>query len=136
MHKNHAVNLHLIMNNRQERLICFLVVWFTMFSCTFVCAQNPYQQGIKKDFSGVRLPGSGKEIKPNDAGNYGPLPFFWQSVTAQRGQEGLNRVPSDIFYRQSGIMCKMEWQLEKASHIPFRFRLGSLSDCNALEGKH
>jgi hypothetical protein len=44
-------------------------------------------------------------------------------------------VPADIYYCQSGFFCKKEWKLEKATHIPFRFRLGSLDYCNALEGK-
>jgi hypothetical protein len=36
----------------------------------------------------------------------------------------------------SAIFCKIEWEMEKSTHIPLRFRLGSLADCNALEGKH
>ena len=44
--------------------------------------------------------------------------------------------PPDLYYLQSGFFCKREWELEKATHIPLRFRLGSLADCNALEGKH
>jgi hypothetical protein len=45
-------------------------------------------------------------------------------------------IPADFYYCQSGFFCKREWELEKATHIPFRFRLGSLDYCNALEGKH
>ncbi|HEY4155693.1 MAG TPA: hypothetical protein VGM24_09695, partial [Puia sp.] len=49
---------------------------------------------------------------------------------------GETSVPANIYYCQSGFFCKREWELEKATHIPFRFRLGSLDYCNALEGKH
>lgn len=44
-------------------------------------------------------------------------------------------IPSNFYYLQSGFFCKREWELEKSTHIPFRFRLGSLDYCNALEGK-
>ena len=44
-------------------------------------------------------------------------------------------VPANIYYCQSGFFCKKEWELEKTTHIPFRFRLGSLDYCNVLEGK-
>ncbi len=45
-------------------------------------------------------------------------------------------VPSNLYYLQSGFFCKREWELERATHVPFRFRLGSLDHCNELEGKH
>jgi hypothetical protein len=34
-----------------------------------------------------------------------------------------------------GFMCKKELNLEKRTAIPFRFRVGSLENCNWLEGK-
>jgi hypothetical protein len=65
------------------------------------------------------------------------LDLTWGVVFAWSLTSGaLYSVPSNIYYKQSGIMCKMEWELEKTTHIPLRFRLGSLADCNALEGKH
>lgn len=44
-------------------------------------------------------------------------------------------IPSDYYTKHFGIMCKQELAIEKATKIPFRFRLGSLQQCNYLEGK-
>jgi hypothetical protein len=63
----------------------------------------------------------------------------WEQDQQKSGETRLSIswpiVPGNIYYCQSGFFCKKEWQLEKATHIPFRFRLGSLDYCNAMEGK-
>ena len=41
----------------------------------------------------------------------------------------------DFYTQQFGFFCRQELRLEKASGLPLRFRLGSLKDCNYLEGK-
>jgi len=44
-------------------------------------------------------------------------------------------IPQDYYTQHFGFMCKKELAIEKATKIPFRFRLGSLQQCNYLEGK-
>jgi len=47
-----------------------------------------------------------------------------------------SRQPADYVYLHSGFFCRREWEIEKATHVPIRFRIGSLADCDAMEGKH
>ena len=44
-------------------------------------------------------------------------------------------VPSNFYSKGLGFMCKKEWQVEKATKIPFRLRLGSVENVDYLEGK-
>ncbi len=44
-------------------------------------------------------------------------------------------IGSDYYTQHFGFFCQKELQLEKMTHIPFRFRLGSLEQTNFLEGK-
>ncbi len=44
-------------------------------------------------------------------------------------------IPQNYYTQHFGIMCKKELAIEKATKIPFRFRLGSMQQCNYLEGK-
>ena len=51
------------------------------------------------------------------------------------GMARMYPLADDYYLRHLGIMCKNEWQLEKTTHIPLRLRLGSLEECNRMEGK-
>jgi hypothetical protein len=142
------------MKNRQERQISFLVVWLTMFSFKSGYGQDFYKQELKvgflePDFSrwmivpmhpksafygppGLNSAYSEKTSPSLSAGYFEP--DLWDKMKGQK-DVGYGQ-PSNFYYLQSGFFCKREWELEKATHIPFRFRLGSLADCNAMEGKH
>lgn len=49
----------------------------------------------------------------------------------------LHKLPvSPSYYAERlGFFCKQEIKLDKISTIPIRFRLGSMEECNKLEGK-
>ncbi|HET6999709.1 MAG TPA: hypothetical protein VFI33_00280 [Puia sp.] len=138
------------MNNRQERLYFFLVVWFTMISCLNAWGQNNGAITPKKDFLELKYPGAPyNHLYPNSSFNKPPVVFATsgEAIVSQNDKtnqsKGFNQSidafyiqPPNIYYLQSGFFCKREWEFEKATHIPFRFRLGSLADCNAMEGKN
>lgn len=44
-------------------------------------------------------------------------------------------LPQNHYAACLGFFCKKELAVEKSTKIPLRFRLGSLSYCNQLEGK-
>lgn len=127
------------MKNRPQRQISFLVVWLTMFSFFTGWGQKPWPNGLKKDFSRLIPPG----MKLNELTHKGA--YTWQAdppyvtrlkVPVADNSQTLQPVSMLINMQPSAFFCKIEWEMEKSTHIPLRFRLGSLADCNALEGKH
>ena len=44
-------------------------------------------------------------------------------------------IPADNYTRNFGFFCKEELQLQKRSGVNFSLRLGTLDQCNMLEGK-
>jgi hypothetical protein len=81
------------------------------------------------------------------------LTFFTTKVLGQSFAENRNsrisapddsiksklRVPvmfqQDHYVKHLTFFCRQEWKIEKALKVPFRFRVGSLEQCNRLEGK-
>lgn len=50
-------------------------------------------------------------------------------------QQITNMLPANYYCTQLGFFCKSEWKFETATKIPFKFRLGSLSYNDWMEGK-
>lgn len=44
-------------------------------------------------------------------------------------------INSDYYTQNFGFFCKKELQFEKATKVPFKFRLGSVQYCDWMEGK-
>jgi len=142
------------MNNRQQRLYFFLVVWFTMISFENGWGQNSNVLRPKTTFLDLSYPGTPvTKLYPVLSAYESQVIVFpttdqvdQKRVSAQIRQNPLKRFewsvdgsyiqPSNIYYLQSGFFCKREWEFEKTTHIPLRFRLGSLADCNTMEGKN
>ena len=68
-----------------------------------------------------------------------PKPSFNLNTKSSNKQADLLRpfavIPQNYYTQHFGIMCKKELAIQKATKIPFRFRLGSIQQCNYLEGK-
>jgi len=43
--------------------------------------------------------------------------------------------PRDYYQQRFGYFCKREWNLEKQTRVPVKFRLGSYQEAQRIEGK-
>lgn len=119
------------MKKRRKRKISFIVV----FAC-LMAGQSNAQSWIRE----MRPAGQGFiEVKPGTKGILGLEQGKSRSDFLAGFQEpvrlGLVVLPADFYGQRMGFFCKKEWGFEKTTHIPLRFRLGSLENCNWLEGK-
>lgn len=48
----------------------------------------------------------------------------------------IETLPANYYKATIGFFCVKELQVEKATKVPLRFRLGSTGYCNMMEGKN
>ena len=64
------------------------------------------------------------------------IPWLFSLSRATTSPPTILPVLSSGFYiTQLGFFCKQEIKFEKITKIPFKFRLGSVEDCDRMEGK-
>jgi hypothetical protein len=125
------------MKKRSKRKISFIVVFLLSILAISSKAQKPVL-GTKDILA------SKPEWKMTSIGKQYLQTGIIQQNSFLTGKADLSRVssttvlkiyPSDFYVSHLAFFCKKEWEFEKSVHIPLRFRIGSLADCNYLEGK-
>jgi len=71
--------------------------------------------------------------------SFKPQNYSWQGLPLiKRKADSLQPMAylsPDFYAKQLGFFCRQEIKMDKITKIPFRFRLGSVDQCNWLEGK-
>ena len=113
-----------------QRLYSFLVVCLLMFYGEIF--------GQKKPQKGIGFPGItsfNKNPVPSRSAFGTSLFIKYDDRTGFNKYQLLNMPAASFYTGHLGFICKKEWQLEKITSVPFRFRLGSLEYVNYLEQK-
>ena len=128
---------------RVQRKKTFLVVCFSILGSSLWAQIAP--AGVLKNSGLVVM---GPEAKPVTLLHTVPLEeCFDMREYLARNRAYIFSLPLNVFidsYRSGyygsymanlGFFCKKELEIEKTTHLPLRFRLGSLQEVNRLEGK-
>jgi len=127
-----------------ERFFCLVVVLIFLSCGEFFGQSTPIEKFVEKD-SGLYFGKYTADFLQNNV-KLSDTPDFRQPNNLRFTQTILpNRHSSQIFWpdplKKSSYMeslsffCRKEWEFEKATSIPLRFRLGSLDYTNYLEQK-
>jgi hypothetical protein len=81
------------------------------------------QAGLTQQKTTVTVSAAVASKKVNPAFSFIPSSYSLQVITP------------DYYTSNFGYFCKKELQLEKITKLPFKFRLGSVEQCDWLEGK-
>jgi hypothetical protein len=147
--KNQAVNLRKKEGPTVQRKKSFLVVCLSILMVG-VQAQQAGPSKVEKivpdhlvftkmpPVPALNFPAvAGLPMLPGGTGSpTAPLPpFHATDMTAYYPAGEAAYMGSGSYYDQLGFFCKRELDIQKATHLPVFFRLGSLEACNKLEGK-
>jgi hypothetical protein len=121
-----------------QRKISFIVAAFLTVFALSAKAQQPFF--ISSDQHPKIEPGLALDLQKHFTDASRNTVFFSRGsfITQKDGMVGMGQPPvlrGDFYATHLGFICKKEYEVEKATRIPFRFRLGSLAYCNYLEGK-
>jgi len=105
--------------------LCAIVLFLTFFSCVAQAQSSAYIKFIYKNSLLKNI-----SITSDTASQYRATAFINKSLPVNES------IISENFSTACyGFFCRQELKIEKATRIPFRFRLGSLQQCNYYEGK-
>lgn len=150
-HKNQAVNLHKKGGRIVQRKNSFLVVCISIIT-TPLWGQTGYPAPLLNRMplglasatatgglvlQGMAPGGSGLVFRASSPAERGRLrgaasytKWGWFDGETAGSELGGTR-----YVDQLGFFCRKEYGFEQATHIPLRLRLGSLAECNRMEGK-
>ena len=86
-----------------------------------------FSQKITGLNSNKTLPVFTKKPVNNNLYSFSKQPVLTQTTQAP--------IAPDFYSTHLGFFCKQEIKFEKATKIPFKFRLGSVQQCDWMEGK-
>jgi len=125
-----------------QRVFCFVVVLILFFNVDIFSQVIPHFHKLPVNYSRFANLDFNSSFQnahsPKNSISLSEKIKFETGLTTKRQSLFVLSKPalSPAFYCNNlSFFCKKEWQLEKITSVPFRFRLGSLDYVNYLEQK-
>ncbi len=105
----------------RSSIICLFIILLVCFQSE-VYAQSTSRADSSKVFTSETF------VKnPSNINNLRQLPGYTRDI---------NLLPANLYLRTIGFFCKKEIEMDKATRVPVRFRLGSVSYTDKMENKN